>query len=168
LLIAREVYSRFPRSYLKGGGLLIAAIVVFDYALSMHTAYFRYNAYDIIARDLYQTIANDARQLGLTSVRVGGTWWYEPEINFYRRRYAPSWMMPYDVKDPSSPWQTPNSLQPADYHYFVFTPAGDPGLSGPRVRTIYRDEIRHITIVAGAPPPVLEGGDFSSPKVARP
>jgi hypothetical protein len=148
LLIAREVYSRFPRSYLKGMGLLIAAIVVFDYALSLHTTYFRYNAYDVISLDLYQAIASDARARSLTTVRVGGTWWYEPEINFYRRRYHASWMMPYDVKDASSPWQTPNALQPADYDYFVFTPAGDPGLSGPHVRTIFRDSLREITIVA--------------------
>jgi hypothetical protein len=148
LLIAREVYSRFPRSYLKGAGLLIAALVVFDYALSLHTTYFRYNAYDVISLDLYQAIANDARAHGLTTVRVGGTWWYEPEINFYRRRYHATWMMPYDVKDPSSTWQTPNALQPAEYNYFLFTAANDPGLTGPRVRTIFSDSFMGVTVAA--------------------
>ncbi len=52
------------------------------------------------------------------------TWWYEPEINFYRRRYTAEWMLPYDIKDHSSTrWNTPNSLVPSDYDYFVFTPA---------------------------------------------
>jgi hypothetical protein len=57
-------------------------------------------------------------------------------------------MLEYEIKDPSYWWHTPNDLTPADYDYFVFTPAGDPGLAAPRVRTIYRDEVRHITIVA--------------------
>jgi hypothetical protein len=148
LLLAREISSRFPRSYWKAASLLIAAIVVLDYALSLQTTYFRYHRYDVISRDLYQTIANDASTRGLTNVRVGGTWWYEPELNFYRRRYHANWMAEYDIKDRSYFWQTPNSLTPADYDYFVFTPAGDPGLRGPRVKTLFRDAVRGITVVA--------------------
>ncbi len=148
LLAAQEIHFRFPSPFLKALGLLLAAAVISDYALSLQTKSFRYNAYDVISRDLYQAIANDARPRSLTNVRVGGTWWYEPEINYYRRRYKADWMLEYDIKDRSYFWQTPNSLVPADYDYFVFTPEGDPGLAGARVRTIYQDEIRHITIVA--------------------
>jgi hypothetical protein len=79
---------------------------------------------------------------------VGGTWWYEPEVNFYRRRYNAGWIEPYDVKDHSYYWASPNSLAPAQYDYFVFTPASDPGLSGPRVRTIFRDKVTDITVTA--------------------
>jgi len=147
-LAAREIHVRFPSPFLKAFGLLLAAIVVYGYALSLQAKSFRYNAYDVISRDLYQAIANDARPRGLTNVRVGGTWWYEPEINYYRRRFKADWMLEYDIKDRSYFWQTPNSLTPADYDYFVFTPEGDPGLTGPRVRTIFQDEPRHIAIVA--------------------
>ena len=122
--------------------------MVSDYALSLQVTSFRYNAYDVISRDLYEAIASDARSRTLTNVRVGGTWWYEPEINYYRRRYKANWMLEYDIKDRSYWWQTPNSLTPADYDYFVFTPAGDPGLTGPHVRTIFRDGPRGITVVA--------------------
>jgi hypothetical protein len=94
------------------------------------------------------SISNDARARGLTGVRVGGTWWYEPEVNFYRRRYNAGWIEPYDVKDHSYYWASPNSLAPAQYDYFVFTPASDPGLSGPRVRTIFRDKVTDITVTA--------------------
>ncbi len=148
VLAAREIHFRFPSPVLKVLGLLLAATVVADYSLSLQTKSFRYNAYDVISRDLYEAIAKDAHSRRLTNVRVGGTWWYEPEINYYRRRYKADWMLEYDVKDRSYWWQTPNSLAPADYDYFLFTPAGDPGLAGPRVRTIYQDEPRHITIVA--------------------
>lgn len=147
-LAAREIHVRFPSPFLKAFGLLLAAIVVSGYALSLQAKSFRYSAYDVISRDLYQAIANDARHRALTNVRVGGTWWYEPEINYYRLRYKADWMLEYDIKDRSYWWQTPNSLTPADYDYFVFTPEGDPGLTGPHVRTIFRDGLRRITIVA--------------------
>jgi hypothetical protein len=148
LLIAHEVYFRLPRYFLKNAGLLIAAVVVSDYVLSLNMTGFRYNAYDTVSRELFLSISSDARSRGLTSVRLGGTWWYEPEINFYRRRYHTDWIMPYDIKDRSSSWQTPNSLAPADYDYFVFTPANDPGLEISRVRIIFQDATRHVTVIA--------------------
>ena len=148
LLISRELSFRFPRYHLKVMGNIVAAAVIFDYALSLNTKYFRYNAYDVISRQLFFSISNDARARGLTGVRVGGTWWYEPEINFYRRRYAATWMEPYDVEDRSYFWESPNALPAAQYDYFVFTPANDPGLTAPAVRTIFHDEVTGITVVA--------------------
>lgn len=167
ILAGREIYARFPRAYLKGFGVLLAGIVVLDYALALQTKTFRYNAYDVISRDLYQAVADDARTRGLVNARVGGTWWYEPEINFYRRRYKANWMMEYDVKDKSYWWQTPNSLVPADYDYFVFTPAGDPGLAGPQVKVIYRDAVRGITVVRIEKGPG-RSAERTTPSVLRP
>ena len=147
-LAAREVSLRWPWSLLKGFGLLVAALIVFDYALSLNTKYFRYNAYDVISLDLFRTLEKDARWRGLTIARVGGTWWYEPEVNFYRLRYRADWLLPYDIKDRSYFWETPNSLVPNDYDYFVFIPASDPGLNGPRVRVIFHDDRTQVTVVA--------------------
>jgi hypothetical protein len=148
LLASREISVRFPRVYVRAAGLLIAAMVVMDYGMSVQVKQFRYNAYDVISLKLYQTIAEDAQRRGLTSVRVGGTWWYEPEINFYRRKFKADWMKEYDVKDKSYVWQSPDALEPSEYDYFVFTPEGDPGLTGPHVRTIFQDGVRGITVVA--------------------
>jgi len=36
-------------------------------------------------------------------------------------------MQEYEVKDKSYWWNTPSALTPADYDYFVFVPASDPG-----------------------------------------
>jgi hypothetical protein len=148
VLVGRELYQRFPRFYLKAAGLAVVAVVLVDYGLSLNTAYFRYNAYDVISRQLFLSIANDAQPRGLSNVRVGGTWWYEEEINFYRWRYKARWLLPYDIKDRSYFWETPNPLVPADYDYFVFTPASDPGLTGPQVRTIFHDTKTQVTIIA--------------------
>jgi hypothetical protein len=84
----------------------------------------------------------------MAEAKVGGTWWYEPEINFYRRKYNAGWLLPFDIKDRSYFWHTPNSLTPPDYDYFVFVPESDPGLSGPRIRTIYHDARTQATIIA--------------------
>ena len=148
ILAAQEISSRFPSISLKGAGLLIAAVVLADYVLSLNTGMFRYNAYDHISRDVYHAIERDARSRGLKEARVGGTWWYEPEVNFYRLSTHASWMLPYDIKDPSTSWQTPNSLAPGDYDYFLYTPANDPALSGSRVKTIFRDDKTQLTIIA--------------------
>lgn len=148
LLAAREIQIRFPWLLLRTIGIAVALVVTADYALSIQTKSFRYNAYDIISRDLYRAIEKDARSRGLQEARVGGTWWYEPEINFYRVRYGAKWMLPYDVKDPSSTWQTPGTPDASAYDYFVFTPANDSHLSGPRIRTIFHDDKTQATIIA--------------------
>jgi hypothetical protein len=148
LLLAKELSARVRLPALRVAGLLIAALVMTDYALSFNTKFLRYNAYDVISRDLFQAIEKDALSRGLTNVRVGGTWWYEPEINFYRLRYRAKWMLPYDIKDRSYVWQTPNSLAPGDYDYFVFIPASDPHLTGRSIRTILHDDKTQVTIIA--------------------
>jgi hypothetical protein len=148
MLAAQEISLRFPSTVLKGTGLVLAAALLLDYGLCVNVKPFRYNAYDGISRDLYQAIEKDALSQGLTSARVGGTWWYEPEINFYRLKNRANWMLPYDVKDRSYFWQSPGALEPAGYDYFVFVPASDPQLSGPGIRTIYHDEKTQATIIA--------------------
>jgi len=148
VLCAREIASRFPQMILKGLGLLVAAIVLSDYALAFNWKSFRYNAYDIISRDLYQAIEKDALSRHLSEARVGGTWWYEPEINFYRLRFRTKWMLPYEIQDRSYWWKTPGALEPAAYDYFVFLPPSDPHLTGPRVQIIFHDEKTQATIIA--------------------
>jgi hypothetical protein len=108
----------------------------------------RGSSYDVISLKLYQAIADDAQRRGLTNVRVGGTSWFEPEINFYRQKFKATWMAEYDVKDRSYGWQSPNSLEPSQYDYFVFRPESDPGLTGPHVRTVFQDGLREITVVS--------------------
>jgi uncharacterized membrane protein len=147
LVVARMVAQYVPSRALRVLGLLIGAAVVTDYSFSLNTRYFRYNAYDVISRDLFQTIASDAESKRMKSVRVGGTWWYEPEINFYRQRYHAEWMMPCDVKDPSSSWQTPNAFAASDYDYFVYTSANDPLLTGPRVTVIYHSAQMGVSVL---------------------
>jgi hypothetical protein len=148
MLVGQELSLRYPRYHLKVLGFFLAAAILFDYAFSLNTKYIRYNAYDVISRDLFLAISTDAHSDGLTGVRVGGTWWYEPEVNFYRRRYNAEWMKPYDVKDRSYFWESPNALAPEAYNYYVFTSANDPGLFGPKVRTIFQNVNIGITVIA--------------------
>jgi len=148
VLAARELSAQFPSRLLRGAGLLISASIFFVYAQSLNAVTFRYSKYDSISRDLYNAIERDAQARGLTSARVGGTWWYQPEIDFYRLRFHATWMQEYEIKDRSYWWQTPGAGEPADYDYFVFTPANDPHLTGPRVRTLFHDDKTQATIIA--------------------
>jgi uncharacterized membrane protein len=147
MLSAKEFSSRWSIWPVKFAGLLLSFVILADYTAAMNTKYFRYNAYDSISRTMFQVILNDARSRALSTVRVGGTWWYQPEIDFYRRRYKAESILPYDIKDPSYFWQTPNSLMPRDYDYFVFTPGGDPNLDSPQVRVIFHDKDVGVTVI---------------------
>ena len=68
-------------------------------------------------------------------------------MNFFRRRYDAGWLTPYSVVDRSFHWQDPTAVLLAEYDYFLFTPTSDPGLAGPRVKTIYHDDKTQLTIV---------------------
>jgi hypothetical protein len=147
MLSAKEFSWRLPIWPLRFAGLLVSFVILFDHAAALNTKYFRYNAYDSISRSMFQVILNDARSRALSTVRVGGTWWYQPEIDFYRRRYKAESILPYDIKDPSYFWQTPNSLTPRDYDYFVFIPGSDPKLAGPQVQVIFHDNGVGVTVI---------------------
>jgi hypothetical protein len=62
-----RIHFGFPSPLLSTLGLLLAAVVLTDYTLSLQAKSFRYNAYDVISRDLYEAIANDARSRGFTN-----------------------------------------------------------------------------------------------------
>jgi hypothetical protein len=147
LLLGQEMLHHWHGTLAKAIRLLVVFVVLLDYTASVNTRYFRYNAYDSISRDMFRAVEGHARSRGLTGVRIGGSWWYEPEINFYRERYKAVWLLPYDVKDRSYWWETPNSLKPVDYDYFVFTPASDPGLAGPHIREVFRDRGTDIKVI---------------------
>lgn len=149
LLFARELAVCFPRFHIvRALTVLIAVTVAADYAMSLNTKYFRYNAYDVISRDVFHAISNDAKSRSFPKARIGGTAWYEPQMNFYRRRYHANWLSAYEVVDISFGWQDPNAAAPGEYDYFLFTPANVPALTGSRVRTIYHDDKTQLTILA--------------------
>jgi hypothetical protein len=150
LTILRDV-SDWPNfSWLKPVGLFLALLIAADYALALHHTYFRYTEYDRSSRELFQAIQSDAQSRGLASARIGGTWWYQPEIDFYRIMYKASWLQPYDLKDPSHPQflQAKNSLQPIDYDYFLCTSQDSPDFDGRPVRKLFGDKVTGLTAVA--------------------
>jgi hypothetical protein len=150
ILMGRDLILAFRRPVLAAVGWILVISVVVGYLASLHGSYFRHSAYDARSRELFLKISEDAQSRHLAAVRVGGTWWYEPVIKFYRQRYKADWMLPYDVKDPSYLFQTENSLTPGDYDYFVFTRANQPDLRGYNVRIIFRDDLLGLSIVAVA------------------
>jgi hypothetical protein len=50
-------------------------------AVHIEDAY-RATLFQCFSARLYQTIAQDAQRRGMKTLRVGGTSWFEPEINF--------------------------------------------------------------------------------------
>jgi hypothetical protein len=109
---------------------------------------FRYNGYDARSREAFVNIFKDAEERGLRDVRFGGTWWYEPELNFYRLRYRANQIHTYEVIDPSAPLVSQNLLRPADYDYFCFTSENKFDIGNLRSRVVFHDDKTDITIAA--------------------
>jgi hypothetical protein len=148
LVLVRDLSATGKRRWLPVIALALCTVAVLGYAAEIHTANFRYNAYDDISRDMFLSISRDARQQGLANPRTAGTWWYWPEMNFYRRRYHSEWISTYDIKDPSQAWaNADNALRPADYDYFIYTPQNIPDLAGHRVRTVFQSDRWMVTVV---------------------
>jgi len=146
--VVREVCSGSTRTLLTSAGMIIMLAVVADYAVSLNRSYFRYNAYDRRSRELFLALVQDARARQHADLRIAGIWWYQPEIDFYRQRYGTTWLLPYDIKDASWPWQAANSLTPADYDYFLYTADNQPDLSGHHLRPIFSDSATKLALVA--------------------
>ncbi len=143
-----RIWSHIPSRASRVARIVVAVVVLYDYAVSLQARSLRYNAYDAESRNAFLAIQGDGLRRGLTSANIGGTWWYEPEMEFYRRKYHANWLAPYDVKDPSYPFQTQNKLAPPDYDYFLYTPENDPRLSGSENRSIFYDAKTGIRIIA--------------------
>lgn len=155
ILVGKDVASLYSSRILPLVGFLLIAFVIADYGAALHVRYCRYVAYDSISRQMFKSIVADAKSRGLATARVGGTWWYEPEVNFYRRRYKDNWISVYDVKSPEYHYQALNSLKPGDYDYFLCIP--DDSLCAPENissfegkprRAIFFDSTTQLTVFA--------------------
>ena len=60
-------------------------------------------------------IADQRASAGQTSVIVGGSWQFEPSMNFYRIKNKWDWMQPVERRRPDAP---------ADYYVFLAEHAG--------------------------------------------
>jgi hypothetical protein len=150
LVVFRDVVSCSGFSWLKPVGVALVLLIAVDYAASVHHSYFRYTAYDRRSRELFRAIQQDGQSRGLVDARIGGIYWYQPEIDFYRIMYKASWLHAYDLKDPSFPpsLQAQNSLQPAQYDYFLCTSQDTPDFDGRPVRTLFGDKVTGLNAVA--------------------
>jgi hypothetical protein len=151
ILMLSIIHSRCSgalRPIVTSIGLVLMLAVIVDYAASLNMSYFRYNAYDRISRDVFLAIMKDAQPQHRTDLRIGGTWLFQPEIDFYRRRYNAAWLLPYDIKDRSHLTQAKNSLTPSDYDYFLYKGENEPDLKGRNARVLFRDSATNLTAIA--------------------
>jgi hypothetical protein len=88
--------------------VLMASLVV-EYAAQFNTREFLVWEYDADTRTIAGRIAQLAANQPPGSVRVGGSWQFEPSLNFYREKDRLSWMQPVDR----------NSITPGFDYYVI-------------------------------------------------
>ena len=146
-LIACEVAPRVPAA-VRLVSLCVMVMIATDYLLSLQASTFRYNVYDARSREAFVTILKDSEARGLKDVRIGGTWWYEPEFNFYRLVYKAKQIRMYEQTEPSAPFIPQRQLRATDYDYVCFTSDNKPDLRNVGWRVVFHDDKTDMTIAA--------------------
>ena len=75
---------------------VLIALLVVQYAVQFNTRKFLVWEYDADTRSILDRISQSAENKPPGSARVGGSWQFEPSLNFYREKDRLVWMQPVD------------------------------------------------------------------------
>jgi hypothetical protein len=139
LLFVNAAAPLLRRCVATGGWVLL----IFYAGQTLSSRCLAYARYDAGSRRLFVAIQEDATKRVDRPVRVGGTWIYEPAMNFYRAMYHADWMQPM-VRNYGHP-------RPGDYDYFLINPIDDPSLKMENCRVIAVDLFSGTQVLACAP-----------------
>jgi hypothetical protein len=114
-------------------------------ALAHFLVYFQTNHYaewrfDRSTKHMVQLIRERQRIEPRPKVRVGGTWLFEPTLNFYRQMYRLAWMEPVERKDPND----------GNYDYYILS-LEDSSLVATRGLTVLYTDPFAGAVLAAAP-----------------
>jgi 4-amino-4-deoxy-L-arabinose transferase-like glycosyltransferase len=101
--------------------VILPAICIAFFAAGFTTGYYSEWLYDADTRDIVQAIP-----LHRTPVTIGGTWFYEASLNFYRARRGLTWVQPVRREGPDR-----------DYDYYVLAPADHWVIAKRNLRVLY-------------------------------
>lgn len=142
--IALALYSwrRRPR-----GASVLAAIValaiVARYLQQWNPEGFWGTTLDVNSRAAFERIRQLAPGHPPRPVRVGGSWLFEPSVNFYRQARHATWMAPYErVARPVA----------EDYDFFICQAEEARGLERRGWSIAYRDPVAGVTFMSRTPP----------------
>ena len=120
-------------------GTAIAVLLAFS--LQLQTGFTYSNRYDAGDRTAFELIERDRPPAGAQPVRVGGSWYYDAGLNFYRTMHNATWMAPVE---------NPVEATSAGHDYFLFHPGDYPGLDDPHLHpelhVIWTDPISGVKL----------------------
>jgi hypothetical protein len=119
--------------------LVGAVLLLLWYGVELHSRCFAYARYDAGAKPLFLAMQRDARLHFRRPVRVGGTWIYEPAVNFYRALYHAGWMLPM-----RRDYQKP---EPSQYDYFLANADDYPQLQLSDYRLVAADPVSGTRLI---------------------
>lgn len=126
------------------GVLVILLLINVQYLRQFNTTYYRSWFYDAAIRQAITAIDTHRHAHGLSQVRVGGEYLYEPAINFYRNHLDADWLGRYERQKEGD-----EHPQAQDYDYVLFSIWHEQSLEELGMVTIHRDQFG--TIVAARP-----------------
>jgi len=109
---------------------LVALALIGAYLGTMELSYFRSWRYDAGSRRIFDRIIAVSGHRPPDQVKVGGTWWYDASMTFYRLTHGPPGMAPFMER----------GHDPADCDYFIAHPLDLPKLP-PAFGKLYEDPV---------------------------
>jgi hypothetical protein len=136
-------YSLFqpylPHRLTVGMAVIIAALIIARYGMELDPRYFKTWRYDAGSGPIYKRIERLSAGFGKRPVRVGGPWFFEPSLNFYRLTCGGDrWMRAY---------QRVSLPQAEDYDFYLFYPSLY-RVSRAQFRVVYQDPVSGVAVAA--------------------
>jgi len=78
----------------RGASGVLAGLLVLQFITQLQTRSFQVWQYDSGAKDVARRIVEESRGKPLASIKIGATWWLQPSLEFYRRRYGVAALQP--------------------------------------------------------------------------
>jgi hypothetical protein len=98
--LAWAIAASGANRWIRGANGVLAGLLVLQFLIQLQTRRFQVWPYDAGTREMARRIDADTRGQPAGSIKIAATWWLQPTLEFYRRRYSIAALRPvqrYDV-----------------------------------------------------------------------
>jgi hypothetical protein len=144
LVLLALLYSPH-KSVERWTGLVLTPVLLFWAALYVPQWTARATSdwrYDASSRDFAKAIENVRSYTGQSNIKVGGSWIFEPALNFYRQKFGYTEWQPVP--------RNAKLTDPADY--YVISGNELEAVAAQHLRVILSDKISGAVLAVGGPP----------------
>ena len=92
--VAWAIAASGTNRWTRGASGVLAGLLMLQFITQLQTRSFQVWQYDSGAKDVARRIMEESRGKPPASIKIGATWWLQPSLEFYRRRYGVAALQP--------------------------------------------------------------------------